>query len=156
VATMRICISMLALSCMLGCGTDDGGGDGGATSSASSGNGSGGGGGGEGGGAASTSSRGSGGGAPSCLRDACEAHADRQTCCADAECGWHQTGHVIHGIPQCVSKERVCKAGDRTIRECPSGTTCIVEGASQETEDDCTPPPAGQIYLPGRGLCGCR
>ena len=96
------------------------------------------------------------GAASACLRDTCEAYADRETCCADPACGWHDgTGHQLFGVPPCVAKERVCEAGDRTIRDCPPGTTCLVQGASQETENDCTLAPPGQVYLPGRGICSC-
>jgi hypothetical protein len=154
--TTRIRISTIALTCALGCGADDDdddGGAGGAASSASSGVGVGVG----GTGGAGGSTGGTGGAAPSCLRDPCEAHPDRQTCCADAACGWHQgTGHQLVGIAPCVAKERVCEAGGEKVRDCPAGTTCIVEGAAQETENDCTLPPPMQVYLPGRGICGCR
>jgi hypothetical protein len=98
------------------------------------------------------------GGEDSCpISDPCEAHTDHASCCADPVCGWHdKTGHSLHGIPSCVSKTRVCEAGDMVIRECTEGTTCVVEGSGQGTEDDCMLPPDGSIYLPGRGICACE
>jgi hypothetical protein len=155
---LRIVPMAVAIALLLGCGAnepdepDHSGGAGGAVGSASSTGAAGV----AGSGGTSASASASSGGAP-CLRDPCEAYADHATCCGDPACGWHQgTGHQLLGMPPCVAKERVCEAGNREIRDCPSGTTCIVEGAAQETEDDCVLPPSVQVYLPGRGICLCR
>ena len=99
-----------------------------------------------------------GGSGGQCLVDRCEAYADRETCCADRACGWHHnTGHQSHaGVPPCVSSERVCMVAGREVRRCPEGTTCLGDTAFQDTEDDCTLPPRGQISLLDRGICVCE
>ena len=107
-------------------------------------------------GGAGGSAAGGQGGAPDCLMDPCERHADRLSCCADPACGWHHnTGHLNHGMPPCVSRERVCVVAGREVRECPSGTSCLLEGVFQDTENDCTLPPDMQISLLDRGICMC-